>query len=77
MEAVLLGAVPKPESQENGPTGVSITISTLGLYSDARDDKIYNFTSSPFEKSFQYRMTADGGEGEVLVPANYPSVDHA
>lgn len=75
MEATLQGIKPKPEAGLG--KSVAIEITTSCIYSDIQDGKVYHFTSRPLQKRFEYLMTPDGGKGEVLVRANYPTTNHS
>lgn len=73
MEVTLLGVTPKNQDDR----AVSVKISTSGTYADIQDDKVYNFTSLPLERTFQYQVDAEGNKGDVEIRAIYKSDDYA
>ncbi|OJJ34646.1 hypothetical protein ASPWEDRAFT_27350 [Aspergillus wentii DTO 134E9] len=73
MEVTLKGV--KPKNQDDRV--VSVIISTSGTYADIQDDQVYNFTSRPLERTFQYQVDAQGNKGDVEIRAIYESKDYA
>ncbi|KAL4802413.1 hypothetical protein BDV18DRAFT_163817 [Aspergillus unguis] len=73
MEVTLKGV--KPKNQHDRV--VSVKISTSGTYADVQDDQVYNFTSLPLERTFQYQVDAQGNKGDVEIRAIYESHDYA
>ncbi|KAI9370331.1 hypothetical protein BJX61DRAFT_549033 [Aspergillus egyptiacus] len=73
MEVTLKGV--KPKNQDNRV--VSVKISTSGTYADIQDGQVYNFTSLPLERTFQYQIDAQGNKGDVEIRAIYESKDYA
>ncbi|KAI1205187.1 uncharacterized protein F4807DRAFT_471206 [Annulohypoxylon truncatum] len=77
MEPTLRGALPQPESLEDGKVVVDLQISTSGLYQDVQDDQIFSFASLRQVRNFSYELLASGESGEIWDHAVFPTVNHA
>lgn len=77
MEPTLRGALPQPESLEDGKVVVNLQIGTSGLYQDVQDDQIFSFTSLRQVRNFSYELLASGKTGEIRDHAVFPTVNHA
>ncbi|KAJ8120948.1 hypothetical protein ONZ43_g2482 [Nemania bipapillata] len=77
MEPTLRGALPQPESLEDGKVVVNLQISTSGLYQDVQDDQVFSFTSLRQVRNFSYELLASGETGQIRDHAVFPVVNHA
>jgi hypothetical protein len=76
LEVILQGARPKANCLISGLARTRLTISTSGVYSDIKDDKVFHFNSLPLIRRYEYYMTEDGSKKSVRIHSSFKTTTH-
>ncbi|KAG6040394.1 hypothetical protein E4U41_000678 [Claviceps citrina] len=77
LQALLQGALPRPENIHNGVYRVNVNLSTSGLYADVQDGKVFHFTRGPQTARVSYDITPTGEIGQIHVDGTFGDEVHA